>query len=434
MTKAGEMRLTKAAAALLLALLVLAAGATSSAAQDLTTGLAEAEANVATYEGELPAERQQVAVAEGHYRSAALHAAPPLRALRRSKAEARHVRRELAATEQRAHARIAQAEDEHQQEVDDHDEEVRNGIGFGLAALVAGLIALAWGSFRASAPVAALTRMDLSRAVGLCVGGGLLTLIVGGALGQANGLVGALGSFIFCLGLILPTALLLARHSVEVQGGRSQPLLRRERLPTWVPMAVAGLMLVLFLASTGSAIFAPSASSQSISPRLQEEAEGVAGESGAEELEAAQEEVVKAKQRAMAPLAWRHRAQRQLASARGDLHRTQAHLGAARSSQRSFTRQLVALEEQERQEREEEEEQLEKEQQEEQERIEEEEHTEELASECDPNYSGCLNPNSSDYDCLGGSGDGPDYTGTVTVLGEDHYGLDADGDGTGCDP
>ncbi len=59
----------------------------------------------------------------------------------------------------------------------------------------------------------------------------------------------------------------------------------------------------------------------------------------------------------------------------------------------------------------------------------------ELAAEaCDPNYSGCLNPNSPDYDCEGGSGDGPDYTGTVTVLGTDHYGLDDDGDGIGCDP
>jgi hypothetical protein len=56
------------------------------------------------------------------------------------------------------------------------------------------------------------------------------------------------------------------------------------------------------------------------------------------------------------------------------------------------------------------------------------------ASECDPNYIGaCLNPYSSDYDCAGGSGNGPDYTGPVTVVGEDHYGLDADGDGRGCE-
>ncbi|HET7484668.1 MAG TPA: hypothetical protein VFJ64_04760, partial [Solirubrobacterales bacterium] len=56
------------------------------------------------------------------------------------------------------------------------------------------------------------------------------------------------------------------------------------------------------------------------------------------------------------------------------------------------------------------------------------------SSECDPNYSGaCLDPHASDYDCEGGSGNGPDYTGPVTVVGEDHYGLDADGDGYGCE-
>jgi hypothetical protein len=55
------------------------------------------------------------------------------------------------------------------------------------------------------------------------------------------------------------------------------------------------------------------------------------------------------------------------------------------------------------------------------------------ASNCDSNYSGCLDPNASDYDCSGGSGNGPKYTGPVQVLGYDHYGLDADGDGVGCE-
>lgn len=65
----------------------------------------------------------------------------------------------------------------------------------------------------------------------------------------------------------------------------------------------------------------------------------------------------------------------------------------------------------------------------------EEESAEEASSECDPNYSGaCLSPTASDYDCEGGSGDGPEFTGTVTVTGEDHHGLDSDSDGTGCEP
>jgi hypothetical protein len=59
----------------------------------------------------------------------------------------------------------------------------------------------------------------------------------------------------------------------------------------------------------------------------------------------------------------------------------------------------------------------------------------EEASECDPNYSGaCLDPYASDYDCEGGSGNGPEYTGPVAVVGEDHYGLDSDNDGYGCEP
>ncbi len=56
------------------------------------------------------------------------------------------------------------------------------------------------------------------------------------------------------------------------------------------------------------------------------------------------------------------------------------------------------------------------------------------SSNCDPNYEGaCLKPNSPDYDCAGGSGNGPDYTGPVRVVGDDHYDLDRDGDGYACE-
>ena len=47
-------------------------------------------------------------------------------------------------------------------------------------------------------------------------------------------------------------------------------------------------------------------------------------------------------------------------------------------------------------------------------------------------YSPCLPP-ASDYDCAGGSGNGPKYTGPVRVTGSDPYDLDRDGDGVGCD-
>ena len=53
-------------------------------------------------------------------------------------------------------------------------------------------------------------------------------------------------------------------------------------------------------------------------------------------------------------------------------------------------------------------------------------------SDCHPSYEPCV-PNTSDIDCAGGAGDGPWYTGRVTVIGPDVYGLDSDRNGVGCD-
>jgi hypothetical protein len=54
------------------------------------------------------------------------------------------------------------------------------------------------------------------------------------------------------------------------------------------------------------------------------------------------------------------------------------------------------------------------------------------ASDCQ-GYDPCIPPG-GDVDCGGGSGNGPRYVdGPVDVYGSDPYGLDADGDGIGCD-
>jgi hypothetical protein len=59
---------------------------------------------------------------------------------------------------------------------------------------------------------------------------------------------------------------------------------------------------------------------------------------------------------------------------------------------------------------------------------------EEKASSCHPGYSGaCLEQGSGDYDCADGSGDGPNYTGSVQVVGYDEFDLDRDGDGAACE-
>jgi beta-lactam-binding protein with PASTA domain len=58
-------------------------------------------------------------------------------------------------------------------------------------------------------------------------------------------------------------------------------------------------------------------------------------------------------------------------------------------------------------------------------------------SNCTPGYSPCLvDHGGADYDCAGGSGNGPYYTKpgvAYRVTGYDPYGLDSDNDGYGCE-
>lgn len=58
----------------------------------------------------------------------------------------------------------------------------------------------------------------------------------------------------------------------------------------------------------------------------------------------------------------------------------------------------------------------------------------EAKRKCHPSYKGkCLKVNAGDYDCIGGGGNGPNYTGRVRVVGPDVFRLDRDGDGIGCE-
>ncbi len=46
---------------------------------------------------------------------------------------------------------------------------------------------------------------------------------------------------------------------------------------------------------------------------------------------------------------------------------------------------------------------------------------------------GCIRQGVGDYDCAGGSGNGPNYArGPVRVVGTDVYRLDSNHDGVGC--
>jgi hypothetical protein len=58
-----------------------------------------------------------------------------------------------------------------------------------------------------------------------------------------------------------------------------------------------------------------------------------------------------------------------------------------------------------------------------------------LSQPCDINYEGaCVPANVSDVDCASGRGNGPYYLDQqVRVVGQDHYGLDRDKNGIGCE-
>jgi hypothetical protein len=418
------MRITFALA-LLACLSLLACGHAS--AQDLNTALGEAESRAEAAAREVNEFESAVQPAERRFEASGDRAAPVKAAARAADNRVGKIAGQLRAHQLAAAAKVSRIEAERRDDAEKHDETVRFGLGLALAALIAVGIAVGWDWFRASALVAWLTRISLSQAIGLCVSGGLLIVIVGAAMSSTDGIVGVIGVALFVLGFVLANALVLARHSAQVQRGRSKPVLRRERLPRRVAQVTAGVLAALCLIGLGTAVFAGEDESSEASAELRHEAGKKDGSTPA--LSRAEQAAAKVKRKASALLAAANADRRDLRTARRELGHAEARLASAEGDADTFTRRLAALSAHEEREAQAEARRAEEQAQE------EAEEAEELAAEqCNPNYSGCLDPLASDYDCEGGSGDGPLYTGTVEVLGYDEYGLDEDGDGIGCDP
>jgi len=398
-----------------------------ASAQDLNIALSEAGSRAESAALEISELEAIVPSVERRLEKSSQRAAPVKVAAHGADQRVKNIKSEQRAARLAALANMTRLENEKGDAAEKHDEKVRTGLGFGLAALITAGIALAWSWFRASALVAWLTRLSLSQAIGFCVGGGLLMAIIGAAMSNASGIVGVLGVALFALGFLLANALVLARHSAEVQRGRSKPVLRHERLPRQVTQVTAGLLAALCLIGLGTAVFAGEAKSSEASAALRREAGAKDVRTPA--LARAERRAVNLGRQTSSLLSVAHADRGALRVAQRKLGHAETRLASAESETATFARHLAALSA--REEREAQAEARRAEMQAEKETVE----TEEVkAEECDPNYSGCLDPNASDYDCAGGSGDGPLYTGTVEVLGVDHYGLDDDGDGIGCDP
>jgi len=401
-----------------LVLAVLGGAAIADPASDLS----EAESRVASAEGDVVSAQQRVDAAQARYAAASRRADPLAAAARTARADARDMRTKLADSQREARAEIAELEEAQRQEEDDHDEEVAMGIGLGLAVLVAAAIALAWGWFRGSVAVTALVGMQLAQAAAICVGGGFLLIVIGAALGTGGGISGALGAFLFCLGFVLPIALLLGRHAAEVRDGKAKPLLGRDRLPSWVSRSAAAPLLLLGIGSLGAAIFADEPAATPVAAQVSEDAVALSQGPGAEEWEEARAEAAAAAKRAAGPVAQQRSARADLRQASGQLRNAQSGLARAESNARSAARRLEVLRKREEREAIEAQEQAEREA-EEQEELEPEEPE---SSGCEPGYSPCVPTYPPDVDCA-------EVGGSVTVTGSDPHGLDADGDGTGCE-
>jgi len=391
----------------------------SARGADPGAGLSEAESRAASAEAEIAAAQGEVDVARAKTSAVASRAVPASAAARAARDEARELRSTLLEREQQAKAEIAAGEAARQQEADDHDREVALGIGIGLAALLAAGIALAWGWFRATPPVAALSQINLGRALGLCLGGGLLLIVIGAMLGNAGGLPGAIGALLLGLGFVLPTALLLGRHSAEVQRGKAKPAFKRERLPAWLTRSIAALLLLIGLTSLGGSIFAEQPAAYSASTQLQEDSKALSQGPDAQRLQDTAAKADSAAQAASTPLAQLRSARASLRQANRALSRARGRLASAEVDERRFARRLAVLVAKEEREAAQAAARAARE-------AEELEEEESFSSGCDPNYTGCVPVYPPDVNC-------PEVGETVTVLGSDPHGLDADGDLVGCE-
>lgn len=386
----------------------------------LSASLAEAEASAASAESEISTARTELSRAVARYRVASTQAAPARRGAQAARGEVQALEATTSAERRDARERIAAIEGDHRREVEDHDDEVQAGIGLGLAVAVAAMLLLGWGWFRASAAVAWLVAQRINQAVALCLGSGLFVLLVGAALSDVDGVVGVFGVLLFVLGPILAAAFLLARHSAQVQAGRGRPLCGRERLPTTLTTSLAAVFGALSLILFAGALFSDAPRPTSIGAALKAAASGVVASQAKGELAKAEAKADALTHRAAGLTAAQSAAQGALRRARGGMSSARSRLIAARGDARRYAQRIEIAERREAR-------QLEWEE----ERAlvaakEEGEFAEEEGGGCDPNYSGCVPDTGYDVDCA-------EVGGPVEVIGTDVDGLDADGDGIGCE-
>ena|SRR5215207_1759656 len=205
--------------------------APNALAKDLDAQRGEAQANAAEARSDLASLEPRLAAAKEELRPIAAASAKADDRAAQALKKARSIETDLIEQRKGAAKEIDAAQARYHDEVADDDRDVQDAIGFGLGLLVLAGIVLAWSLFRGIAPVQWLTERGLMQALGICLGAGLVVVLIGGALLGSSGVARVAGGFLITVGLGLPVALLLARHSLRVERGSETPLVARERLP-----------------------------------------------------------------------------------------------------------------------------------------------------------------------------------------------------------
>jgi hypothetical protein len=187
-------------------------------------------------------------------------------------------------------------------------------------------------------------------------------------------------------------------------------------MPGWVGRALAIAMAVFFLISFGGAILASSPEPAEVSAALRSDADGKQSPEEVRELALVKARAEALQEEASSLSAGQSKAGSALREVRSRLHQAERELVRAQSDARHYTRRLAAISARNAREAEE----LAEIETEEAEPVEEE------SSGCDPNYTGCVPDTGYDVDCS-------EVAGPVEVIGSDVDGLDADGDGIGCE-
>jgi type II secretory pathway pseudopilin PulG len=251
---------------------------------------------------------------------------------------------DLAAQRTSALEEVNRLESDYKDDKQAHDDAVSTGAGLAIGSLILALVVLFWRRFRALPIVGRLSEGSWLKALGITLGGGLILLIVGGALLAGPTALRVGGGILITLALGLAVCLLVARHSLRVERREESSLLSRELFPRWVTVVAAILFLLIAVAGLSDAVSSDAPSKPVISAQTR----ALAAAAADDPLDPPTQALLAARQVAQ-PLVARsgrlgdkqQKAQAALAQARQSLRSARRRLRQAQSTVSNVSRRIA---------------------------------------------------------------------------------------------